>query len=115
MVCSGERPEEVQAFPHGESGGFTCLYKKGILTLIQSVVNPVPNEMTADMSFAFVVKPFISEQDVAGRDEIGRKSLRTRDALGFATSSRVVIVTETNGNKTCRPEEILPLGRLLEK
>lgn len=128
QVCSGEAPEELQSFAQEDTGGATCMYTKPLssdvqesmeaygaeyegMPILQIVIIPVESAIAADMSFQFAVQPFIAEEDVIARDEIGRKSLRANHALGFATSSAVVIITETNDNNTCSSDELLQLGQ----
>ncbi len=129
-VCSGnEIPERLQSSPHEDTGGVSCSYMVIIPQEVQEigvplgmpterpvlsiVVNPTEDRFASELSFGFVIAPFIEESEIIGRNEIGIKSLRAKDILGFATDHEVVLITETNDNKTCKPEELLDFGRLV--
>lgn len=80
--------------------------------LIGADVYPIQSAARANNLYGLVVERNIRESEILGRNEIGIKSLRTEEQLGFASTSRVVMITEINKNKTCKPDELVPLGRL---
>lgn len=123
-----EPPRSVEQSVHEEQTGFTCLYKvdipeaadpvsqmvglppeRAVVTAAVTKIDP-PSQFAADLSFQFAIQPFFTSSGVIAENEIGTRSLRGPDALGFSTASGIVLITETNGNRTCTSDRLLQFG-----
>ncbi|MBI4133150.1 hypothetical protein HY478_00900 [Candidatus Uhrbacteria bacterium] len=129
-VCGGtEPPETVEYTAHEEDSGYTCLYKVRIPEASDPVARSVglpperpvvtlgvtimPDRFAADLSFQFITQPMFTSMNVLAENEIGTRSLRAAAALGFSTPNGLVIITETNDNRTCGSRELVALGNLI--